>query len=251
MTRTGTAAATERLNRYLARHGVASRRAADQLVEAGRVAVNGDPAVLGTQVDPGSDRVTVDGEPVGDAVALRTLMLNKPAGVVTTRSDPHGRPTVLDHVDDPRGLNPVGRLDADSRGLLLLTSDGDLAFRLTHPRYGVTKRYRVTVDEYAGPAALRRITDGVSLEDGPARALEAHHVAQTRRGDVVEVVMAEGRKREVRRLFAAAGLRVTDLCRVAVGPLSLGHLREGHARPLTHGELRAVYEAVDLIPPKR
>jgi 23S rRNA pseudouridine2605 synthase len=251
VTRTGATAETERLNRYLARRGVASRRAADQLVEAGRVAVNGVPAVLGTQVDPGSDRVTVDGQPVGEAVALRTMMLNKPAGMVSTRTDTHGRATVLDSVDDPRGLYPVGRLDTDSRGLLLLTSDGDLALRLTHPRYGVTKRYRVTVDGHAGAGALRRITEGVSLEDGPARALEAQHSGATQSGEVIEVVMAEGRKREVRRLFAAVGLRVTDLCRVAVGPLVLGHLREGQARPLTVAELRAVYEAVGLIPPRR
>jgi pseudouridine synthase len=241
----------ERLNRYLARHGVASRRAADTLVEAGRVEVNGARAALGTLVDPAADRVTVDGQPVGEAVPLRTLMLNKPPGTVSTRSDPQGRPTVLDHVDDPRGLSPVGRLDTDSRGLLLLSSDGALTLRLTHPRYGITKRYRAIVDGYAGPAALRRITEGVTLDDGPARALEVHHAGTTRRGEVVDILMAEGRKREVRRLLAAVGLRVTDLCRVAVGPLGLGHLREGHARPLTTVELREVYAAVGLTPPKR
>lgn len=248
-----TARTGERLNRYLARHGVASRRGADALVEQGRVAINGAPAALGTLVDPAADRVTVDGSPVGEEVPLRTLMLNKPKGVVSTRSDPQGRPTVLDLVDDPRGLYPVGRLDTDSRGLLLLTSHGDLAFRLTHPRYGVTKRYRATLDGHAPQAALRRITDGVTLDDGPARALDAHPAAtQTvRTGDVVEVLMAEGRKREVRRLFAAVGLKVTDLCRTAVGPVELGHLREGHARPLTHAELVALYDAVHLPHPKR
>jgi pseudouridine synthase len=245
------AAAPERLNRYLARHGVASRRGADQLVEQGRVEINGARAVLGTLVDPAADRVTVDGRPVGEELALRTLVLNKPAGVVSTRTDPQGRPTVLDLVDDARGLYPVGRLDADSRGLLLLTSDGDLALRLTHPRYGVTKRYRVTVDGHAPAAALRRITAGVTLDDGPARALDAHHTGTTRTGDIIEVVMAEGRKREVRRLFAAAGLRVTDLCRTAVGSLVLGRLREGQARPLTAVEQRALYDGVGLEPPRR
>lgn len=251
MTRAGAPAAAERLNRYLARHGVASRRGADALVEQGRVEVNGAPAALGTLVDPRADQVTVDGRPVGEAVPLRTLMLNKPAGVVSTRTDPQRRRTVLDLVDDPRGLSPVGRLDADSRGLLLLSSDGDLALHLTHPRYGVTKRYRVVVDGHAGPAALKRITEGVVLDDGPARALEARHAGSAREGDAVELLMAEGRKREVRRLLAACGLRVVDLCRTAVGPLSLGHLREGQARPLTAAEQRALYEAVGLIPPRR
>jgi 23S rRNA pseudouridine2605 synthase len=242
---------SERLNRYLARHGVASRRGADLLVEQRRVQVNGATAALGSQVDPETDLVTVDGRPVQAPVALRTLMLNKPAGMVSTRTDPRGRPIVLDLVDDPSGLYPVGRLDADSRGLLLLTSDGDLALRLTHPRYGVTKVYRATVDGHAGPAVLRRLTEGVRLDDGPARALSARAAGTWRAGDVVELTMAEGRKREVRRLFAAVGLRVVDLCRIAVGPLHLGHLREGHARPLTPAEQRGLYEAVGLTPPKR
>jgi len=240
----------ERLNRYLARHGVASRRGADALVEQRRVEVNGAPAVLGTLVDP-ADVVTVDGQPVGEAVPLRTLVLNKPAGLVSTRTDPQRRPIVLDLVEDPRGLYPVGRLDVDSRGLLLLTSDGDLALRLTHPRYGVTKVYRATVEGHAGPAVLRRLVEGVHLEDGLARALRVHHGGTTRHGEVVELTMAEGRKREVRRLFAAVGLRVVDLCRTAVGPVQLGHLREGQARPLSAQEHRALYEAVGLTPPRR
>lgn len=245
-------AVAERLNHYLARHGVASRRGADALIEQGRVQLNGRPTRLGTLVEPAADHVTVDGRPIGEPVPLRTLVLNKPTGVVSTRRDPQGRPTVLDLVDDPRGLSPVGRLDSDSRGLLLLSSDGDLALRVTHPRHGITKRYRATVTPHATTAALRRITGGVALDDGDARALEAHLAGQDRRGnDVVEVVMAEGRKREVRRLFAAAGLRVVDLVRVAVGPVRLGRLKEGHARPLTHAEERALYEAVGLPPPRR
>jgi pseudouridine synthase len=247
----GPAVDSERLNHYLARHGAGSRRGADALIEQGRVQVNGAPARLGTQVDPSTDHVTVDGKPVGEAVALRTLILNKPPGVVSTRSDPQGRPTVLDMVDDPRGLVPVGRLDADSRGLLLLSSDGSLALRVTHPRYGITKRYVATVDGHADRRALTQVTTGVQLADGFACAVEARVTGGERRGDVVEVVMAEGRKREVRRLFAAAGLRVLDLSRIAVGPIILGRLREGHARPLTSSEERALYEAVGLTPPKR
>jgi pseudouridine synthase len=243
--------ARERLNRYLARHGVASRRGADALIEQGRVQLNGAPTRPGTLVDPAADRVTVDGQPIGEPIPLRTLVLNKPLGVVSTRTDPQGRPTVLDMVDDPRGLYPVGRLDADSRGLLLLTSDGDLALRVTHPRHGITKRYRATVTPHATKAALRHITNGVHLDDGDARALEATLTGGDRYGDVVEVLMAEGRKREVRRLFAAVGLRVVDLTRTHVGPIALGRLREGHARPLTHAEEQTLYAAVGLTPPRR
>jgi pseudouridine synthase len=243
--------ATERLNRYLARHGVASRRGADALIEQGRVAVNGRATHPGAQVDPDADQVTVDGRPVGEPLSKRTLMLNKPLGVVCTRSDPQGRRTVLDLVDDSRGLYPIGRLDADSRGLLLVTTDGDLAHRIAHPRHGITKHYRATVTPRPSAQALRRITNGVELEDGTARALEAHVLQPTKLGDVVEVVMAEGRKREVRRLFAAAGLRVVDLVRTEVGPLHLGRLKEGTARPLSHAEEQQIYAAVGLTPPKR
>jgi 23S rRNA pseudouridine2605 synthase len=242
---------TERLNRYLARHGVASRRGADALIEQGRVAVNGAPTRPGTQVDLATDQVTVDGRPVGEPVRLRTLVLNKPVGVVSTRSDPQGHPTVLSLVEDPAGLYPIGRLDTDSRGLLLLTSDGDLAHRVAHPRHGITKRYRATVIPHVRAAALRQVTAGVELEDGPARALEATLAGEDRRGDVVEVVMAEGRRREVRRLFAAVGLRVVDLTRVSVGPVQLGRLKEGQARALTRVEEQALYQAVGLAPPRQ
>jgi 23S rRNA pseudouridine2605 synthase len=232
----------QRLNRYLAGRGVASRRGADLLIEAGRVAVNGRTAALGTLVDPVRDGVAVDGRPVPPALELRTLMLNKPVGVVSTRRDPAGRPTVLDLVEDATGLFPVGRLDTDSRGLLLLTTDGELALRLTHPRHGVRKRYQVAVRGRVRAAALRTLLSGVHLEDGPARALAAS-VTGERRGDtLLEVEMGEGRRREVRRLCAAAGLVVTDLQRVGFGPLRLGRLAEGTSRrlrPAEEDELRA------------
>lgn len=239
---------TTRLNRYLAARGVASRRGADELAVAGRVRVNGVPAPPGSLVDERSDAVTVDGRPVPAALPRRTILLNKPRGVLSTRHDPRGRPTVLDLVDDPAGLFPVGRLDADSRGLLLLTTDGELALRLTHPRHGVAKRYRVTVHGRAGDRALRTVESGVDLEDGPARALSARRVGTSGGSDVVDVVMTEGRNREVRRLLGAAGLRVDDLQRVALGPLELGRLREGTSRPLRPAEARAVYEAAGLGP---
>jgi len=239
----------ERLNHYLASRGVASRRGADALIEAGRVAVNGHRAPLGMTVDPATARVTVDGRPVPPVLPQRTVMVNKPRGVVSTRHDRHGRPTILDLVDDPNGLFPVGRLDRDSRGLLLLTTRGALALRLTHPRYGVEKRYRVTVRGRASRAVLRRIVAGMELDDGPARALRAEVVATDRdAGDVVEVVMAEGRKREVRRLVAAAGAVVIDLQRTGFGPLRLGRLREGSSRPLTRSEEAVLHRAVSLPP---
>ncbi len=236
--------APQRLNRYLAGRGVASRRGADLLIEAGRVAVNGRRAALGMLVDPVRDGVAVDGRPVPPALEYRTVMLNKPVGVVSTRSDPGGRPTVLDLVEDSAGLFPVGRLDTDSRGLLLLTTDGDLSLRLTHPRYGIRKRYAVSVRGRVPRAALRTLLAGVRLDDGPARALAAEVVTGDHRDTtLLELEMGEGRRREVRRLCAAAGLVVTDLRRVGFGPLRLGRLAEGTSRrlrPAEEAELRAV-----------
>ena len=247
MSATGPAASAIRLNRYLAGRGLASRRGADALIDAGRVAVNGRVARLGQVVDPVGDEVAVDGRPVPAEVPHRTLLLNKPVGVVSTRRDPAGRPTVLDLVEDPTGLFPVGRLDADSRGLLLLTTDGELALRLTHPRHGVRKRYRVRVRGRAGPAALRTLTVGVALDDGPARALTALLVEERQGDSLLEVEMGEGRRREVRRLCAAAGLAVTDLQRVGLGPLRLGRLAEGASRRLRPAEEAALRAAVGLV----
>ena len=234
--------APERLNRYLARRGVASRRGADELIAAGRVTVNGATGHLGTQVSPVRDRVRVDDVAV-EPVALTTLMLNKPPSVVTTRHDPGGRATVMDLVPDVPGLVPVGRLDADSRGLLLMTNDGELAHRVAHPRYGIHKRYLVQLTAPATGAQLQRLVHGVGLEDGRARPVS---VRPGGRPQELEVVMAEGRKREIRRMVAAVGLDVADLLRLAVGPLTLGRLAQGATRPLTAVELQRLREAVGL-----
>jgi 23S rRNA pseudouridine2605 synthase len=243
-----TAQGPERLNRFLARRGVASRRGADELIAAGRVAVNGEASRLGAVVEPSVDRVSVDGHRIPAHAVSVTIVLNKPVGVVTTRSDPYQRRTVMDLIDPVPGLVPVGRLDADSRGLLVLTTDGDLAHAVSHPRHGVTKRYLATLDHEISPDQLDQLMIGVELDDGPARAVSAKRSGSD---SVVEVVMAEGRKREVRRLFAAIGLEVRDLVRVAVGPLELGALAEGEARALRPAELSSLRAAAGMQAPGR
>jgi 23S rRNA pseudouridine2605 synthase len=238
----------ERLNRFLARRGVASRRGADELIAAGRVMINGEASRLGALVDPAVDRVSVDGHRIPARAVSVTIVLNKPAGVVTTRSDPYQRRTVMDLIEPVPGLVPVGRLDADSRGLLVLTTDGDLAHAVSHPRHGVTKRYLATLDRSISADQLEQLRAGVNLEDGPARALAAKRSGSD---SVVEVVIAEGRKREVRRLFAAVGLEVRDLVRIAVGPLELGALPEGEARVLRPAELSSLRAAAGMPAPAR
>ncbi|MHB8718116.1 MAG: pseudouridine synthase [Candidatus Dormibacteria bacterium] len=233
----------ERLNRFLARRGVASRRGADQLIASGRVRLNGATAAVGAVIDSDTDVVSVDGTVVeGQAPRLRSIALHKPAGVVSTMHDPQGRPTVASLAPDVPGLVPVGRLDGDSRGLLLLTNDGDLAHRVAHPRHGVRKTYRVRCATPLEDAALERLLRGVNLEDGPARILAWSRVSSDARR--VDVVMGEGRKREVRRLFAALGASVDDLCRIAVGPVRLGRLAEGAWRELSAAELASLRREV-------
>jgi 23S rRNA pseudouridine2605 synthase len=230
-----------RLAKYLAHAGVASRRASEAIIADGRVTVDGavitDPA---RDVDD-SRAVKVDGRRVRIAGhALLVYLLHKPAGVVSTARDTHGRPTVVDMVPSGKRLYPVGRLDADSTGLLLLTNDGELADRLTHPRYGVAKTYRVTVHPPSvSELALRRLRDGVELDDGmtsPAR------VRRAGRG-VLEISIAEGRKRQVRRMCEAVGHRVTALERVAFGPLRLAGLAQGQSRRLSGAEVDRLREA--------
>lgn len=236
----------ERLNRFLARRGVASRRGADEMIAAGRVQVNGAAAQVGAIIDPNSDAVSVDGVAVGAPTRLVTLMLNKPRGVITTHRDTHGRRTVVDLVPEIAGLVTVGRLDAESRGLLLLTTDGELAHRLTHPRHGVQKTYLVRVQPAAGDDALRRLRAGVELEDGFARPVRVEQQAP----GLLEITMGEGRKREVRRLCSAVALDVVDLQRIAEGPLRLGELAEGAVRELEPAELRDLYAAVGMEAPR-
>src|SRR5438874_4899441 len=188
-----------RLNAWLARAGVASRRAADELIKAGRVTVNGEPGQLNTFVQA-HDRVEVDGAPVAKQ-RLAYVLLHKPAGVVTTARDPQGRPTVVDLVGHETRVVPVGRLDADTTGALLLTNDGPLAHRLAHPRYGVEKVYEADVEGEPSDAALRALADGVELEDGPTAPARVRPLAPTR----IELALHEGRNRQVRRMLEAVG----------------------------------------------
>ncbi|EYB68376.1 pseudouridine synthase [Deinococcus phoenicis] len=220
----------ERLQKRLARAGVASRRAAEDLITAGRVTVNGEVAALGRTVSP-TDEVRVDGALI-ETAALEsvTFLLHKPAGYVTTARDEYGRRNVLDAMPPVPGLHPVGRLDKDSEGLLLLTTDGQLTLTLTHPRYGHEKAYRAWTagDEDPGEAELRQLLDGTELDDGPARALSARPA----RGGAF-VTLGEGRNRQVRRMLEAIGHPVTRLLRYRVGGLWLGDLDPGEYRPLS------------------
>jgi pseudouridine synthase len=220
-----------RLNAYLARAGVASRRRADELIKAGRVTVNGEPGQLNTFVSRG-DRVEVDGEAVV-AQRLAYVLLHKPAGTVTTARDPEGRPTVVDLVDLPERLVPVGRLDADTTGALLLTNDGPLAHRLAHPRYGVEKVYEVEVEANPGGGALRLLREGVELDDGRTAHAKARLLGRT----TIELTLHEGRKHQVKRMCAAVGHPVRRLHRSRYAGLTLEGLEPGQWRELEPSEV--------------
>lgn len=221
-----------RLNAYLARAGVASRRGADELIKAGRVRVNGEPGQLNTFVAR-SDRVEVDGEEVA-AQRLAYVLLHKPPGTVTTARDPQGRQTVVDLVDLPERVVPVGRLDADTTGALLLTNDGPLAHRLAHPRYGVEKTYEVDVEGEPDDRTLARLRDGVDLDDGRTAPAKARRLGPSR----LELVLHEGRNRQVKRMCEAVGHPVARLHRSAYAGLTLGGLEPGQWRELEPSEVK-------------
>jgi len=207
------------------------------------VTVDGTPAHLGQKIDLETALVKVDGVVLPVKPDLVYYLLYKPVGVVSTTDDPHGRPTVTQLVPTDRRVYPVGRLDADSEGLLLLTNDGSLTERVTHPRFGVRKTYLVEADGSVGAKALARLTAGIELEDGPARALAARVVEAGRGRSLVEVTMSEGRKREVRRLFDALGHPVRRLVREAIGPIRDRTLQPGEWRELSVAEVRSLYAA--------
>jgi 23S rRNA pseudouridine2605 synthase len=226
-----------RLNRYLASTGVGSRRAVEELIRAGRVTVNGDVAGLTTRVEPG-DEVRLDGRPL-EAQAVRVLLLHKPAGVITTARDPQGRPTVLDLVGGDQRLFPVGRLDRDTAGLLVITNDGDLAQRLAHPSHGVPKTYLAHVRGDPGPEAVDALRSGVELDDGPTAPAAVERAGP----GLLRITIHEGRNRQVRRMCAAVGHPVLELQRTRYGPLELGDLRPGRWRELAGDELERLRDA--------
>ncbi len=240
----GDPGAPERLQKVLARAGLGSRRRCELLIEDGRVRIDGRVATLGDRVAPASASIEVDGVPVSVDPSLVHYLLNKPAGVVTTASDTHGRPTVLELVPAEPRVHPVGRLDLETEGLLLLTNDGLLTHRLTHPSFGVVKEYLAEVEGSPGRGAIRRLREGVDLEDGRTAPATVSLVAP----NVVRLAIHEGRNRQVRRMCEAVGHPVRRLVRTRIGPLRDQALPPGAWRELDLDELRALERAVADAP---
>ncbi len=228
-----------RLQKVLARADFGSRRVCDDLIAAGRVTVNGEVAVLGRRVDPEHDKIAVDGVSTSVGSGLVYYLLNKPAGVISTADDPQGRPTVIDLVPTEPRVFSVGRLDLDTEGLLLLTNDGDLAQRLTHPSHGVDKAYLAQVEGTPSPAAIRRLREGVELDDGVTSPAKVSLTPP----NLLRLLIHEGRNRQIRRMCEAVGHPVVRLARFRIGPLSDASLAPGQWRLLESAEVRALEEA--------
>lgn len=236
-----------RLQKVLAAAGFGSRRHCEQLIGDGRVQVDGQVvARFGARVDPAAQVIRVDGKRIPASEDLVYLALNKPAGVLSTMRDDRGRPTLADYVDRPERLFHVGRLDADSEGLILLMNDGELAHRLAHPRYGVVKTYLADITGPLRRDLGKRLAAGIRLDDGVAAADRFRVVDRTPSRALVEIALHEGRKHIVRRMLAQAGNPVTRLVRTQVGPVALGSLRPGTTRRLTTAEIGELYAAVGL-----
>ncbi len=233
----------ERLQKVLARAGLGSRRVCDDLIAAGRVSVDGEVAVLGRRVDPERDHIELDGVPVVTQHGLVYYLLNKPPHTVTTADDPEGRPTVVALVPSEPRVFPVGRLDWDTEGLLILTNDGDLTQRLTHPSHGVEKEYLVEVDGVPSRGALRRLREGVELDDGLSAPAQVRLVQERADHAAIEIVIHEGRNRQVRRMLDAVGHPVRRLVRTRIGTLVDRELAPGEWRVLNQDEVRALYTA--------
>jgi 23S rRNA pseudouridine2605 synthase len=236
----------ERLQRALARAGVASRRASEDLIRRGRVSVNGRVATLGDKIDGSTDRVTVDGIAVSLDPDLKYFAFHKPAGVTSTASDPHAETDLTSFFPPGPRVFAVGRLDRESEGLLLFTNDGELANRLLHPRHAVEREYLAEVEGAPTDRHAARLRRGVELDDGVARAAAATPVARAGGRGAVRLVLTEGRKREVRRMLAAVGLPVRRLVRVRYGPIRLGRMPAGQTRALSRAEVRALYRVAGM-----
>lgn len=243
----------ERLQKIIARAGLASRREAERWIVEGRISVNGTVVrELGTQADPARDSVKVDGKRIRPAAAPLYYAFHKPPGVITTLNDPEHRPDLTPYLatlGEKKRLFPVGRLDYNTTGLLLLTNDGDLALRLTHPRFGVKKLYRVKLSACPTDEDFIRLRKGVRLEDGMTAPARARVVDKLKKNAWVEIEVQEGRKREVRRMFEALGYFVEKLVRIRVGPILLGPLAQGELRALSNAEIAALKSAVGLARP--
>ncbi len=237
-----------RLQKYLADAGVASRRASEELITAGRVNVNGEKSQLGMSVEPGKDVVLLDGKPVEQKEAIYTIVLYKPKGVVSTSEDPQGRNTVQEYVKDiPARLYNVGRLDINTEGLLLMTNDGELAYRMTHPKFSVEKTYYAICDGRLTASEIASLVSGVQLEDGMTAPARVERVRPTKTGDTTFLItIHEGRNRQIRRMLEAVGHRTLRLKRERFGPIVLGDLKPGETRQLSQNELNALREALGL-----
>ena len=240
----------ERLQRIIAHAGLASRRQAEQWILDGRITVNGRRVrELGTRADAARDSIRVDGRAVRPAASRAYLAFHKPAGVITTMRDTEGRPSVADYLragGHPSGVVPAGRLDYGTSGLLLLTNDGDLAYRLTHPRYGVPKTYEVKLSGMPSETQLERLRRGVRLEDGVTAPADVRVLRRLKQKAWIEVELHEGRYREIRRMLEAVGHTVERLARSRFGPVALGQLGRGEMRPLTAAEVTRLKRSVDL-----
>jgi len=232
-----------RIQKAIANAGLMSRRKAEEAVEQGRVALDGNPTRLGDRVDVENQTLTLDGVPLPVNPQIETHLLYKPVGVISTAADPQGRKTVVDLISSDKRLYPVGRLDADSEGLILISNDGELTNRITHPRYGITKKYLAMVDGVPSTSKLRRLVSGVELEDGVARARSARLMESSGGRSLVEMVMVEGRNREVRRMLASIGHETTRLVRTAIGPIIDQDLQPGESRTLSASEVRNLFES--------
>lgn len=237
----------ERLQKVMAQSGVASRRACEEMIKDGRVLVNGKQAVLGDKVDPAKDHILIDGQPLAPEEPRQYLVVNKPFGYITTSKDQFGRKSVLDLIPDiQQRVYPVGRLDYDSEGLVLLTNDGDLAYRVTHPKFELPKSYVVRLRGKVTMDAVYRLRTGVILEDGRTAPAQVEVMKPDGDDSILRISITEGRNRQLRRMCAKVGYEVVRLTRTAIGPINLGKLAPASYRPLSSKELQSLKKAVKL-----